>query len=80
LGFYSLFYCLRAEMSLRCKQKFPGKEKCLRGQLSPFGDLLQSVLSMSGSKTRVLDLGPKLLEFHMPGSVTCSYKPNKEAW
>jgi hypothetical protein len=37
LGFYSLFYCPRAEMSLRCKQKFSGKEKCILGQLSPFG-------------------------------------------
>jgi hypothetical protein len=36
LGFYSLFYCPRAEMSLRCKQKFPWK-KCLLGQLSPSG-------------------------------------------
>jgi hypothetical protein len=24
-------------MSLRCKETFPGKEKCLLGQLSPFG-------------------------------------------
>jgi hypothetical protein len=29
-------YCPRVEMSLRCRQ-FPGKEKCLLGQLSPFG-------------------------------------------
>ncbi|XP_073926274.1 ankyrin repeat domain-containing protein 29 isoform X4 [Castor canadensis] len=27
----------RVEMSLRCRQMFPGKEKCLLGQLSPFG-------------------------------------------
>jgi hypothetical protein len=34
LGFYSPFlYCLMVEMSCR----FPGKEKCLLGQLSPFG-------------------------------------------
>jgi hypothetical protein len=34
LGFYSPFlYCLRVEMSLR----YPGKEKCLLCQLSPFG-------------------------------------------
>jgi hypothetical protein len=37
LGFYSFFYCLRVEMSLRCTQKFPGKKKCLLRQLSPFG-------------------------------------------
>jgi hypothetical protein len=35
--FIAFLYCLRAEMSLRYKQKFPGKEKCLLGQLSPFG-------------------------------------------
>jgi hypothetical protein len=33
--FIALLYYLRVEMSLRCKQKFPGKEKCLLGQLSP---------------------------------------------
>jgi hypothetical protein len=34
IGFYrSFLYCLRLEMSLRS----PGKEKCLLGQLSPFG-------------------------------------------
>jgi hypothetical protein len=38
IGFYSLFVCLRAEMFLRYRQTFPGKEKCLLGQLSPFGD------------------------------------------
>jgi hypothetical protein len=38
IGFYSLFdYCMRAEMSLRCRQKFPGKEKCLLSQISPLG-------------------------------------------
>jgi hypothetical protein len=38
IGFYSLFeYCLRAEMSLRNRQMFPGKEKCLLDHLSPFG-------------------------------------------
>jgi hypothetical protein len=35
--FIAFFYCLRAEMSLRCKQTFPGKEKCLVEQFSPFG-------------------------------------------
>jgi hypothetical protein len=35
--FIAFLYCQREEMSLRCKQKFPGKEKCLLGQLSPFG-------------------------------------------
>jgi hypothetical protein len=35
--FYSLFeYFLRAEMSLKCRQKFPRKEKCLLDHLSPF--------------------------------------------
>jgi hypothetical protein len=34
--FIAFFYCLRVEMSLRGKQKFPGKKKCLLGQLSPF--------------------------------------------
>jgi hypothetical protein len=38
IEFYSLFeYCLRAEMSLRCRQRFPGKERCLLDHLSPFG-------------------------------------------
>jgi hypothetical protein len=38
IGFYSLFECcLRAEMSLRCRQKFPGKERCLLDHLSPSG-------------------------------------------
>jgi hypothetical protein len=36
LCFYSLFYCLRTEMCLRCKQKFSRKERCLLGQLPPF--------------------------------------------
>jgi hypothetical protein len=31
------FCSLRVKRSLRCKQIFPGKEKCLLGQLSPFG-------------------------------------------
>jgi hypothetical protein len=35
--FVAIFYCLRVEMSLRCKQIFPGKEKCLLGQFLPFG-------------------------------------------
>jgi hypothetical protein len=38
IGFYSLFeYCLSTEMSLRCRQKFSGKERCLLDHLSPFG-------------------------------------------
>jgi hypothetical protein len=38
LGIYGLFeYCLRAEMSLRCRQTFPEKERCLLDHLSPFG-------------------------------------------
>jgi hypothetical protein len=39
--FVSFLYCLRAEMSLRCQKKFPGKERCL---LDHFWNLLQSVL------------------------------------
>jgi hypothetical protein len=35
LSFYSLFHCPRVEMSLRYKEKFSGKEKCLFGPLSP---------------------------------------------
>jgi hypothetical protein len=36
-GFHTLFeYCPRVEMSLRCRQMFPGKEKYLLDQ-SPFG-------------------------------------------
>jgi hypothetical protein len=27
--FVTFLYCPRVELSLRCKQKFPGKEKCL---------------------------------------------------
>jgi hypothetical protein len=41
LGFSLFEYCLRAEMCLRCRQTFPGKERCL---LDHFWDLLQSVL------------------------------------
>jgi hypothetical protein len=38
IGFYSLFeYCLRAEMSLRCRQRFSGKERCLLDHSLPFG-------------------------------------------
>jgi hypothetical protein len=38
IGLYGLFeYCLRAEMSLKCRQKFPGKERWLPDHLSPFG-------------------------------------------
>jgi hypothetical protein len=37
LSFYSLFLnCPSVAMSLRCTQKFPGKEKCFLSQLSPF--------------------------------------------
>jgi hypothetical protein len=32
--FIALWYCPRAEMSLRCRQNFPGKEECFFGQLS----------------------------------------------
>jgi hypothetical protein len=31
------FYCPKVEMSLWCRQIFPGKEKYLLGLLSPFG-------------------------------------------
>jgi hypothetical protein len=38
IGFYSLFlHCLGAEMSLRCRQRFPGKERHLLDHFSPFG-------------------------------------------
>jgi hypothetical protein len=37
IGFFFFFFCPRVEVSLRSKQKFPGKEKSLFGQLSPFG-------------------------------------------
>jgi hypothetical protein len=30
-------HCLGAEMFLRCRQRFPGKERCLLVHLSPFG-------------------------------------------
>jgi hypothetical protein len=44
LGFYSLFvYCSRAEMSLRCRKRFPGKERCLLDHLSPFGTSSRSL-------------------------------------
>jgi hypothetical protein len=33
----AFLYCLRVEMSLRCKQKFPRKKKGLLDQLSPLG-------------------------------------------
>jgi hypothetical protein len=38
IGLYSLFcvYCPKPEMSLKGRQKFPGK-KCSLGQLSPLG-------------------------------------------
>jgi hypothetical protein len=35
--FIDYLNCPRAEKSLRCKQRFPGKKKCLLGKLSPFG-------------------------------------------
>jgi hypothetical protein len=35
--FIAFFYCPRVEMSIRCKQKIPWKEKCLLGQLTPLG-------------------------------------------
>jgi hypothetical protein len=34
--FIAFFYCLSAEMSLRGKQTFPEKSKCLLGKLSHF--------------------------------------------
>jgi hypothetical protein len=34
---HCLLHCLRAEMSLRCRWRFPGKERCLLDHLSPFG-------------------------------------------
>jgi hypothetical protein len=38
IGFYSLFlHCLGAEMSLRCRQRFSGKERCLLDHLPLFG-------------------------------------------
>jgi hypothetical protein len=37
LGFIAFLFCPRVEMSLRCKQMFPGKEKYLLGQLLPSG-------------------------------------------
>jgi hypothetical protein len=36
LDIYSLYW-MKVAMSLRCKQKFPGSEKCLHDQLSPCG-------------------------------------------
>jgi hypothetical protein len=30
-------HCLGAEMSLRCRQRFPGKERCLLDHFSPLG-------------------------------------------
>jgi hypothetical protein len=52
-GFYRiLLHCLGAEMSLRWRQRFPGKEMCLPDHLSPFGTsavrplVLHSPLSM----------------------------------
>jgi hypothetical protein len=38
--FIAFLHCLRAEMSLRCRQRFPGKERCL----TTFWDFLQSVI------------------------------------
>jgi hypothetical protein len=36
-GFIAFLHYLMAEMSFRCKQAFPRKEKCLLDHLSPFG-------------------------------------------
>jgi hypothetical protein len=37
IGFYSLFeYCLRADMSLRYRQTFPGKKRYFLDHFSPF--------------------------------------------
>jgi hypothetical protein len=50
IGFNSIFeYCLSAEMSLRCRQKFPGKERCLLDHLSPFGTSCSPSFSISHS-------------------------------
>jgi hypothetical protein len=35
--FLAFLHCLRAEMSLQCRQKFPRKKRCLLDHLSPFG-------------------------------------------
>jgi hypothetical protein len=35
--FIAFLHCLRTEMSLRCRQRFAGKEWCLLDHLSTFG-------------------------------------------
>jgi hypothetical protein len=74
IGFFSL-YCSRAEMSLRCRQKFPGKEKC-PWSIITFWNLLKSILhkewaclvnatpmtysSYGGKYQRLADLGLRI--------------------
>jgi hypothetical protein len=37
LGFIDFLHCLRAEMSLRCRQRFTERESCLLDHLTLFG-------------------------------------------
>jgi hypothetical protein len=47
------------EMSLRCRQKFPGKEKCLLGQLSHFGSSCSPPFKSSLSKIALIAVRDK---------------------
>jgi hypothetical protein len=69
LAFMTFLYCPRADMSLRCQQMFPGKEKCLYGQLSPLGtsycpslnnnndnnNYKSQTILLGGSRGRIID-------------------------
>jgi hypothetical protein len=70
LVFIAFVYCLKAEMSLMCRQKFHGKEGCLLDHLSAFGTsgglfILQSPLSMV-SLTAVRDKENKAFPWLLP--------------
>jgi hypothetical protein len=67
--FIAFLYCLRVEMSLRCKQKFSGKEKCLLDQLSPFGTSCSPSFNSPLSMIALTAVRNKVKEFY---SVTAS--------
>jgi hypothetical protein len=55
IGFYSFFlHCLGAEMSLRCRWRFPGKERCLLDHLLPLGTSCHPSFSPSACDTKAI--------------------------
>jgi hypothetical protein len=58
-------YCLWVEMSVRCRQMFPGKKKCSLDQLSPFGPpaVHPSVLLIRNALDMLTDMQGKTCVF-----------------